>query len=84
MPNAQQIFGTEQFTWNRETLTFVAELSDLSLPGAPRQIDLRSHKTGKIVRFVLKGRDMSPCGEDIAGFRYRSTDDLLRLLLIND
>lgn len=88
------------FNWNPLTKTLTAEDSDLrqgaTAGGWVQQvwndsadvgIAIRSHKTGKVERFYLDKVDMTPDGEDIAGWNFLPVDTdcpVKRVLVIND
>ena len=75
-----------QFTYCKETNTLVAELSDFDFGCRPVEVKIKSHVTGKVVRFHHAYNDMSSDGEEICGYNYISMDPNVKtkLLLIND
>ena len=85
-----KIYGTEQFTYVKETKTFVTEISLLETNGfVPARFTLVSHKTDRAVEFEGYAEDRDASGEDVMGWRYRSTDpdpamDGITVLIIND
>lgn len=83
------------------TKVLVAEASTLGYHGPRRIYDdacdvgiaIRSHRTGRLVRFYLDSEDMDHSGEDVAGWRFRPiAEDVRRapeasrtsVLIIND
>lgn len=83
------------------TKVLVAEASDLGYHGPRRIYDdacdvgvaIRSHRTGRLVRFYLDSEDRDHTGEDVAGWRFRPiAEDARRVpgaartsvLIIND
>jgi hypothetical protein len=80
---SQVIEITESFTFNKRTLTFIAELSEIRT-GATRQVSLRNPKTGVEKLFILDRTDTDKSGEDVYGWHYKSEDGTMKMLLIND
>ena len=75
--------GSEQFTYNKSTKTFVAEVSELSFRGnLGMGFYIRSKRTGDTRLFLFEGTDRD--GEDIAGWRFVCPGEGLRALVIND
>jgi len=74
--------NTNQFTYNKESKCFSAELSDLRNinPYLDRTIIFTNPNTKKSAEFKFTKTDTD--GEDIFGWNYQS--DELRLLIIND
>jgi hypothetical protein len=89
------------FHWDPTTKTLTAEDSDLGQMGGPKGgwvqpvwndsadvgIAIRSHKTGKVERFYLDRVDMTPDGEDVAGWNFLPVDSdcpVKLVLVIND
>jgi len=74
------VFSTKQFTYDPETKTFIAEMSDL--PSSPFKrvyddacdvgFELESHKTGKRILFTLAAENKLDEG-DIASWLFLST-----------
>lgn len=74
---------TDDFSFNKNTNTFVAEASELKQNGIPNKFQLVNPKTNNVRTFKLVGRDLDGSGEDVYGFRYTSFDHI-NLLIIND
>lgn len=72
------------FTWDPTKRILVAEASDLGLYNPGRRIQISSHHTGRLLQFDLIKVDRSPCGEDIAGWRYHNRERNIEVLIIND
>lgn len=72
------------FTWDPTKRILVAEASDLELHNPGSCIQISSHHTGRLLQFDLVKVDRSPCGEDIAGWRYRNHENDINVLIIND
>lgn len=80
-----EILTTDQFRWQGDNRTFVAEASELEhFNGHIAQtIMLKNLKTGMMKVFNKCGVDID--GEDVFGWRYRNvTDGDLKILIIND
>jgi hypothetical protein len=74
------------FTWNKETKTFSAEVSDLNrkIYGGEKVITINNPATGKSVDFSFVKADMDGSNEDTYGWRYENKKEGLNLLIIND
>jgi hypothetical protein len=79
--------STAQFTFAKETRTFIAEASDLGWsPGSfARHIWLTSARTGERVLFSIRGTERDNEG-DVTGWRFegRCESGLLHLVVLND
>jgi len=70
-------FKKEEFTYDANRQTYVAETSDLQLRVPPNEFELDGHF------FEISGADHS--GGDIAGWRYVSSNNSsVKALIIND
>lgn len=79
-----QALLTRDFDYNKSTNTFVAEISELPfLTGIPKKFQLINPKTDGVRTFEMVGQDRDGSGEDIYGFRYKTSDNI-HLLIIND
>jgi len=81
------IYSLDQFTRHGDSL--VAEASDLNARGRDEHVLIRSHFTGRVVRFIFSRTEMTPDGEDIAGWHYTADPrgpvvKTPRVLIIND
>ena len=82
-------FSTNDFMWNKNTSTFVQEISTLNLDNPPASIILISAKTNQKLEFSYWMADK--CNGETAGWKYKPavTKDQMhlrnvKLLLIND
>lgn len=80
------ILNTNQFTWSKDTKCFCSEASDLGIGRAPEAFDLKSARTGQIVRMVLFKTDYDATGEDIYGWHFKTATGShdFTALIIND
>lgn len=75
------VFDSKKFSFLKDSRMFVAEASDLGPSFAGRLFDdacdygmwVRSHKTGKVVSFLLERQGFSPEG-DLLYWKFRSWD----------
>lgn len=84
-----QTFQMNQFVFNKETQTLVAEASTLRIPAGQQLVGFQIHspQTGNTATFSYHKTDTDPSGEDVAGWRYNSSDPIargVRVLIIND
>lgn len=81
------VVSTAGMTYNPRTRVLVTEVSSHPNLGrvVPAVIDLRSHKTGRVVRFVYSHRVTAGRGEDVetAAWVYRGPDRMT-LHVVND
>jgi hypothetical protein len=66
---------------------FSVNASDANLGNLPREVDIRSHKTGKVVRFVRSHEDWAVDGdgsEELEATVYKSQDQKHTLRVVND
>lgn len=80
------ILNTNQFDWHKDTKCFCSEASDLGIGMAPEAFDLKSSRTGEIVRMVLSKIDRDATGEDIYGWHFKTATEShdFTALIIND
>jgi hypothetical protein len=79
-----EILRTDQMNWHKDLKTFTAEASELKPCNfhIAQTIVLQSHKTG--VMRVCNKYKVDTDGEDVFGWRYRSEDHEIEILIIND
>lgn len=81
------VLSTKDFDWDKESKTFVSEISDLPVIPVRQSIALKSHRTGKIrdFHYVFTDRDRE---NDIVSWRYRSNgagvNDTFDMIIYND
>lgn len=73
--------STNQFSYSKQTNTFVAELSELNCQVNKKSIQLINPKTNNLKVFNFYKTDTD--GEDVFGFRYKTSCGI-ELLIIND
>lgn len=83
LKSSQTIDITPAVIFNKRTRTFIMDISEVDAV-ASEYIILRNTKTQKTCTFQKTGADTDGSGEDIYGWRYRSLNGELKLLLIND
>lgn len=77
-------YGTDRFTWNKDTSTFSASASDLNwAPGSfARHIELKSQWTGKVR--VFSGTGIERSGDEVLGWKFSTLDGRLHIVVFND
>lgn len=80
------MLNTNQFSYQKDTKCFCTEASDIGLRFAPEAFDLKSSRTGEIVRMVLSKIDRDASGEDIYGWHFKTATEShdFTALIIND
>lgn len=77
-------FTVDQFSFVKETRTFVEEISSLNTE-VKDSFSIYNPKTGNKRSFLYVGTDMTDGGEEIAGWRYVCVEDSsIKALVIND
>ena len=77
--------STDNLFWDKESRTFIAELSDL-----PDDLEVHrimyvvNPRTGVKKAYTHIGTDKDASGEDVYGWRFRNGETDTELLLIND
>lgn len=80
------LISTNMFFYDKARKHFSQEASSLDLKNVPKQIDLKSHKTGTVVKFKCTNIDRSSEGE-IEGWIFTSVDDAAKgssIVIFND
>lgn len=83
------VHGIKEFTYNKETKTFITELSNIRGPMGERiykdacdwGFEIKNYDTGVSKLFYHVGDDTD--GEDICGYRFEN-DEGYKALIIND